>query len=289
MTLLFGNRPFDFSDFFQLIIKGEIDLSNINYIDVMMKSIDAGFKHIEITGDLPYVLPGVLTEEEITKLVEIKKSKELTYSVHLPLWGIELAAFSKHSRLGSINTIVESIELTKPLEPICWVLHPTGTLTVEFMNMGLPDFALGLVANQFIQFAQDGIEQILDKTDINSRKIAVENIEFPFEKIHSVIEDLDLSICFDTGHLLAGFSGDMKILEFVDRYYERIVELHLHDGEYPRIDHKPLGTHKLPVKDLLLELDNRGFQGPLIYELTLQQAIDSMKYIEKNVPKVLKA
>jgi len=288
VALKFGNRTFDFSDLFGLIMDGKVDLSNLNYIDVMKNSVDAGFKHIEITGDLPYVLPGILTSEKIKQLVEFKKKEGITFSIHLPLWGIEPAAFSKHIRDGSVATFVECIELTKPLDPTSWVLHPTGALTAEFLNMNLPDFAKGLVLSQFCSYIEDSIRKFLEKTDIAPEKIAVENIEFPFESMEPIIEELGLSICFDTGHLLAGFSGEISVLDFVERYYDRIVELHLHDGAFPRIDHKSLGKHDLPVKDLLLELHKKNFKGPLVFELTLQEALESMEYIKEHVPEVLK-
>jgi len=269
-------------------MEGKVDLSNLNYIDVMMNSVNAGFKHIEITGDLPYVLPGILTPEEIDKLVELKKKEGITFSVHLPLWGQEPAAFSEHIRDGSVRTFVDCIELTKPLNPICWVLHPTGALTVEFLNMNLPDFAKGLITNQFCSYAEDSIRKLIEYANIPPDKIAVENIEFPFESMEPIIDELGLSVCFDTGHLLAGFSGEISVMDFVGKYFDQIAELHLHDGAKPRIDHKPLGNHDLPVKELLLELHKRKFKGPLVYELTLQGAKDSMEFIKKHIPEVLK-
>lgn len=281
MTLLFGNRPFDFTDFFEMVLSGEIDFSKLNYTEVMMKSVEAGFKHIEITGDLPLLLPGVLTPEEIEQLVEIKEKEKLSFSVHLPLWSMEPASFSKHIREGSVKAFIDCIELTKPLDPICWVLHPTGALTVEFLHWEVPEIAKGIMIQQFCNYAKESIQLLLEKTEISSRKIAVENIEFPFEAMEPIIEELDLSICFDTGHLLAGYSGNLSVLEFVEKYYNRLIEFHLHDGEAPAIDHKPLGTHKLPTKELLKKLTAKKFQGPLVFELTLQEAIDSMAYIEK--------
>ncbi|MBK5114019.1 MAG: sugar phosphate isomerase/epimerase [Candidatus Heimdallarchaeota archaeon] len=288
MALLFGNRPFDFTDFFSLIMDGKIDLSNLNYLDVMKNSVEAGFKHIEITGDLPYVLPGLLTPEEIERLVEFKKKEKITYSIHLPLWGQEPAAFSEHIRDGSVRTFVECIELTKPLDPICWVMHPTGALTVEFLNMNLPDFTKGLIVSQFCSYAEDSIRKLIEYADIAPEKIAVENIEFPFESMEPIIDELGLSICFDTGHLLAGFSGEISVMDFIEKYIDRLAELHLHDGAKPRIDHKSLGKHDLPVRELLLELQKKNFKGPLVYELTLQDALDSMNYIKKHIPEVLK-
>ncbi|NHK32616.1 MAG: sugar phosphate isomerase/epimerase [Asgard group archaeon] len=287
MPLIFGHRPFDFSDFFKLIMNGKIDLSNLNYIDVMRNSINAGFKHIEITGDLPNVLPGILSPEEIEQMVELKKKEKISFSIHFPLWGMEPAAFNEHIRDASIAAFIDCIELTKPLDPICWVIHPTGTLTVEFLNMNLPDIAKGFIVDQFCSYVEESIEKLLDKTNISPEKIAIENIEFPFETMEPIIEEYGLSICFDTGHLLAGFSGDIGVLDFVDRYYNRIIELHLHDGALPRIDHKPLGKYDLPVRDLLLKLYEKKFKGPLVYELSLEEAQDSMEYIKKHVPEVL--
>ncbi|MFW9923041.1 MAG: cobamide remodeling phosphodiesterase CbiR [Candidatus Thorarchaeota archaeon] len=287
MTLLFGNRPFTFEDFFSLASEGELDFSKLSYANVMRKSIAAGFKHIEITGDLPYVLPGILSPDEIDLLLEIKKKEKITYSVHLPLWGIEPATFSPYVRKGSVETLIESIELTKPLEPVCWVFHSAGKINNEFLNFKFPDLARGIMMQQFVSWAKDSIKTILEKTDIPSRKFAVENIEFPFTAIEPVIQELDVSICFDTGHLIAGFSGKFTTMEFVERYYERIIELHLHDGAYPRIDHKPLGTQDLPVEELLRELLERKFTGPLVFELSLEEAKQSMKYIEEKVPEAI--
>ncbi len=287
MALLFGNRPFEFSDFFSLFQDGQFDMSKLNYVQIVEKNIDSGFKHIEITGDLIYVLPGILSPETISRLIELKQEKNISYSVHLPLWGIEPAAFSPHIRKASVDSFVDVIEITKALEPLCWVLHPTGALTVEFMNMGLPEFAKGIMMHQFTSYAANTIKETLERTNIPSRKLAVENIEYPFELMYPIIQQMDLSICFDTGHLLAGFSGQISVMEFIDKYYDRIIELHLHDGKFPRIDHKPLGEYDLPVRELLLKLLEKNFAGPLVYELNLQEAIQSMDYIKNNIPEVL--
>ncbi|MBY8999546.1 MAG: sugar phosphate isomerase/epimerase [Candidatus Heimdallarchaeota archaeon] len=287
MGLLFGIRPFEFSDFFELFKDGNLDLSRLNYVEIVRKNIDAGFKHIEITGDLAYVLPGVLTQAIIEDLVKIKEEESISFSVHLPLWAIEPAAFAPEIRKASVEIFVNCINLTKPLDPLCWVMHPTGSLTVEFMNMNLPEFAQAIMMQQFTLYATEAIKQTLELTGIEPRKLAIENIEYPFDIMYPIIQQLDLSICFDTGHLLAGFSGNMGVIEFLENYYCRIIEFHIHDGEYPRVDHKVLGKHKLPVRELLLNLIDKNYQGPLVYELNHQESLESMEYVKKNVPEAL--
>jgi len=222
MGLLFGTRPFEFTDFFALIQNGKLDFSKLNFIEVVKRHMEAGFSHFEINGDLTHVLPGIITPEVINGLVELKKHNEISFSVHLPLWAIEPAAFANQIRKASLEVFEECIELTKPLDPICWVIHSTGTLTVEFIRMNLPEFAQGLMMQQFTGYASTVIQQLIEKTEIPSQKIAVENIEYPFDVMYPIIEQLDLSICFDTGHLLAGYSGKMGVLEFIEKYYDRI-------------------------------------------------------------------
>ncbi|MHA1828562.1 MAG: cobamide remodeling phosphodiesterase CbiR [Candidatus Heimdallarchaeaceae archaeon] len=287
MALLFGARPFEFSDFFALFQNGQFDLTKLDYVKIVKKYTDAGYKHIELTGDLIYVLPGIITPDVIKKLIALKEEKNVTYSVHLPLWGVEPAAFAPKIRKAAVETFIECIEFTKPLNPLCWVIHPTGALTVEFMQMKLLDDARSLMIQQFTGYAADAINQVIKTTEIPSQKIAVENIEYPFELMYQVVEKLNLSICFDTGHLLAGYSGKMGVIDFIKTYFDRIIELHLHDGKYPRIDHRTLGEYDLPVRELLLLLLKKKFAGPLVYELSFDEAQKSMEYIKRYFPEVL--
>lgn len=292
MTLSFGIRPFDFPDFMQMIKKGDLDISEINYIDVVSSTFqqtEALFQHFEITCDLAYVLPDLLNVDVIERLNDLKTLNNYSCSVHLPLWGIELAAPNLHIRKASIDCIVDAINLTKPLNPICWVIHATGSLISEFNQIDLPESGKIFLNNHFANQAKESLEEILIRTEIAPRKLAVENVEFPFDQMEECIEELDLSICFDTGHLQAGFSGylDGGVLEFVERYYNRIVELHLHDGKLPRIDHSPLGYFDLPVKELLNYLLERNFKGPIVFELSPEEVNESILYIKKNIPNAL--
>ncbi|MFX0124681.1 MAG: cobamide remodeling phosphodiesterase CbiR [Candidatus Hodarchaeota archaeon] len=289
MALLFGVRPFEFQDFVGMIETGKLNISSVNYVDVVKASLQDKFRHFEVTGDLAYVLPGLLSSDVINQLTEVKIQNNYSCSVHLPLWSIELASTNNYIKNASIKCLVDAIELTRKLDPICWVIHGTGALISEFTNINLPSFAKSFMTRMFASTAQESLEQIIDQANISPRKLAVENVEFPFREMEECIETLDLSVCFDTGHLLAGYSGewDGGIIEFFETYHDRIIELHLHDGTKPRIDHKPLGECDLPVQVLLEKLLEVNFTGPIVFELNLDEVEDSMIYIGKNIPEAL--
>jgi len=130
---------------------------------------------------------------------------------------------------------------------------------------------------------------ILEETEIPSRQLAIETIEFPLELTLEIADLLDLSICLDTGHVLAGFSGALALADVLKICMPRLAEVHLHDStnyqESGKLgygqDHQTLGTQSLDVKYLMSYLNQHDFQGPIIFELTIKQAQDSLAYLNK--------
>jgi sugar phosphate isomerase/epimerase len=165
-----------------------------------------------------------------------------------------------------------------------YVLHATGALAAEFYRMNLPDPGKAFLLRQFQQGAYESIATILNETGIPSRQLAIETIEFPLGLTLELAERLDLSICFDTGHVLVGFSGPMDFFEALELCLPRLGEIHLHDGPaqgpehiigYGK-DHAPLGTGDLDVERLLKRLLEVEFTGPIIFELTVEEALRSL-------------
>jgi sugar phosphate isomerase/epimerase len=178
-----------------------------------------------------------------------------------------------------------------------YVLHATGAVAAEFFRMQIPELARALLMRQFQNAARDSLKQILSATNLSGRKLAIETIEFPFELTLEMAEDLDLSICFDTGHVLVGFSGPVDLFDALERCLPRLGEVHLHDGPWQGPnqdigygeDHQPLGSGDLDVRHLLNRLESAGFDGPIIFELRTEEALASLEYIrnlDHSQPKV---
>ena len=153
--------------------------------------------------------------------------------------------------------------------------------------MNIPDSARMLILQLFQNNARDSIKTILAETGIPSRKLAVETIEFPLEMMLALVNELNTSICFDTGHVLAGFSGPVDFFDALEKCLPRIAQIHLHDSPslertgqigYGK-DHQALGQGDLDVSRFLNRLKIANFAGPLIFELTVAEALASMGMI----------
>lgn len=267
-------------------------VASFNHAGLVRKLYEAGFDLIELGGDLGMWFPQTFSPPAIEDLAQLKEELGLTYTVHLPLWSVEPSTPLKAVRRGSVQALMDCIQSTRPLAPQCYVLHATGALAAEFYRMNLPPAGKGLILRQFQQNALQSIQTILEETGLPARQLAVETIEFPFDLTLELAERLDLSICLDTGHVLAGFAGSVDLFGVLEQVLPRLAEIHLHDCPIPQnadqpaygLDHQPLGSGDLDTARLLDRLDEAQFQAPLIFELTVAEALSSMQTIRQLRP-----
>jgi sugar phosphate isomerase/epimerase len=264
--------------------------------EVVREMVELGFNPLELNGDLEMFLPHLYSADEIEKLVDLRGEIGAAYTIHLPLWSVEPSTPMTPVRLGSVEAVINSIEATRPLQPEMYVLHATGALGAEFYRMNLPETAKTFILGQFQNNARESLDTILEKTGIPSRRLAIETVEFPLDLTLELAVDLDLSICFDTGHVLVGFSGPVDLFEALEQCLPRLGEIHLHDGPWYGKDHKigygkdhqALGKGDLDIARLLDRLMKAGFDGPVIFELSANEALTSMDRIRSLRPEVLK-
>jgi sugar phosphate isomerase/epimerase len=297
MPLRFGTTAMEFqATAQQIIVDGIPDFSRIDTAEVVRDCIQENLSIAELTLDAHHIIPNLFTPVSIGRLADLKDELRLSYTAHLPFWSIELASFNEHIRKASVESTIESIEIVKPLDPEAYVLHVTGDLGAYVSSLNYSGNVVPLLCTLLAGYAATSIEEILSRTEINPRKVAIENVEFPFDIMRPVIDDLDTGICFDTAHLLSQMSGTESIMDFYHAHKDRITEVHLQDGTITRYDgaiaredHIALGRGimgDLILREFLLELIKAKFDGPVIFELTKDEVRESLDLIRRVVPEV---
>ncbi|MHA2264211.1 MAG: cobamide remodeling phosphodiesterase CbiR [Candidatus Thorarchaeota archaeon] len=277
----------------RILADGVLDFSRFDVVDMMREKVGLGYEVIEISMDLGGILPGSLTPESIKQLVDLKDELNHSYTVHLPLWSVEPATFNEEVRKGSVNSIVNAIELAEPLNPEAFVLHATGSLGAEFSRLNFPQKIVDMICMYMTSYAASSLEEIISRSEIDPKRLALENVEFPFSHTRELADEYDTGICFDTGHLMAKYSGDESLREFYEAHKDRIIELHLQDGFYGvkdgtivKDDHIPIGKGEMPVREFMIELVKDKFKGPVVFELTAEEAAESKQHLREVVPEV---
>lgn len=298
MPLRFGIEALEFqSTADQIIIDGVPDFSRFNIENGIRSAVLEGYSILELGMDAKYMIPGAVTPESFNRLLELQTELGHSYTVHLPFWSVELATFNEPVREGSIKSIVDCIKSAEVLQPETYVLHATGALAAEFSALRFSNRLVYLICTLLAGFSMKSIEDIIAQTEIDPRRLAIENCVFPFAIMRDMIDDLGTSVCFDTAHLITRMSGTESVMEFYRAHKDRIIEIHLQDGTYSeyrgvvsREDHLALGRGIMGddvLREFLMELVKDKFAGPIIFELSQTDANESLAKIRDVVPEVL--
>ena len=270
--------------------KGLKSFLNFRFSDIILEAIERGYQHCEITLDLFQILPISMPDDERQRLKNFKKEYDITYSAHFPIWSIEMVSPNKFIREASVQSLIDSYKTFKFLEPDIdvFVLHPSGAFAAEIMSMDIEPKYKDFIANLFVDFAVSSIKKFVKETRIDKTKIAIENIKFPFQKTLRIIKKLrGPKLCIDTAHFLGGYSGDVDLVEITEKNLDITSEIHLQEfNAGGGADHAALGTgNNFPVK-FLKTIHEYDFKGPIIFELTFQEAKKSLQFIKDHVPEI---
>ncbi len=270
-------------------------ISGFDHAALIRQLASSGFKMVELNSDLALFFPQTFTPESISKVAALKRELGLTFTMHLPIWSIDSSTMLGPVREGSLRALIQAVLATLPLEPERYVLHPVGALASEFSRMPIPENAKALVLRQFQANGKQTIKTLLAETGLSSHRLAIETVEFPFELTLEMALDLGALMCLDTGHVLSGQSGPVQLFDALEAVLPHLGEVHLHDAsfqkpgakyEYTR-DHQALGKGDIDVARLLDRLAQANWDGPIIFELSPDEARQSLEVIKAKGPQYL--
>jgi sugar phosphate isomerase/epimerase len=270
--------------------KGLEGISEFQFSDLVKRAVDSGYQHFEIELDLFQVFPIMMNNHQIKILQNLKNEYGITYSAHLPFLSLDLGGPNEFIREGSVNAMIHAYNSIVELEDDVdvFVLHPTGETVASVIEFIENPQIRKITAELFSVNAIQSIERFIEETNIKRSKIAIENIQFPFEATIKIIDKLGTKLCIDTAHFLGGFSGNYDLLEVTKNYLDKTAEIHLQDynDESMFSDHSALGTGKNFPPEFLNIINQKNFNGPVVFELTKDETIESIKYIKEKAPQI---
>ena len=158
----------------------------------------------------PEALPSKATIAELSRLAA---AYDLTYNIHLPT-DVSISDEKPENQQQAVDTLLGVIELTSPLAPTAYTLHiPCNPQPYE---------------RDGIKSWQDCVLKNLEKifaAGIAAESIAIENLDYRFDLLNDIIDELNLSVCLDFGHLIA---NEYDFQALFNQYVDRTAIIHLH-------------------------------------------------------------
>ncbi len=221
-------------------------LDNVRYLSPFVDEIELLFFESRFKDSLP--APALIRE-----LVQQAHFGQITFNVHLPT-DIYLGHRDAAVRQSAVDVLRTLIDRCAPLNPTTFTLHLNREPSEPDDRRWQDRLAASLRA--------------VLAAGVPSRRISVENLDGDVERAAPVIEDLDLSVCMDMGHLMV---HEADVATFFDRWKERITIAHLHGVDRAK-DHLPLDRLSPTRMAKVLEI-SRQFRGVISLEVFSFQAL----------------
>jgi sugar phosphate isomerase/epimerase len=170
----------------------------------------------------------LFNEAETQALLNLSSQHHLGFNVHLPL-DIFLGDESEAERKEGVSVAKRMIERTLPLNPSVYTLH------LDRRNKdGGEERDIELWQKRILRSMKE-----IAGFKIESNRISIETLEYPFKWVEDKVKEFGFSICLDIGHILT-HGQDLKL--YLDKYLPKASIIHLH-GFQRGIDH--LGIDQL--------------------------------------------
>jgi sugar phosphate isomerase/epimerase len=236
-----------------------------------------GLSSVELSLDFGIIFPQVFDESFYKSVAVLQKEFGITCTVHLPFMWIDCSSLNETIRQSSLECVRRAVDLSEPLYVDAYVLHLWGNTTIQITTALKESVQREMVLEAVLTQADRSLSEITKF--INPINLCVETLEAPpFDLFAPVIEKHGTSICLDVGHIAYQLGGE---LSFLDRYQERIREIHLHDylvesvGGFTRtIDHLALGKGQLDYRAFMQKLEEIQYNEVLILENNTQYDLE---------------
>jgi sugar phosphate isomerase/epimerase len=256
------------------MIYGNDILDNVRRLANVFENIEIVLFH---TPDLHNIPP----REDIRKLHQIGRRKNVTYTVHLPA-SLQVAAPDSGTRAKHVELAMDLIEKTAACEPVYYILHIPYTRPTLVPRLGeYFSFESMKTKRSWYKRACASLEKISSAIGDHGQ-LLVENINYSPQSLQALAVAGLCEICLDVGHLVLGQENVGDVLK---RFLPAAREIHLH-GVKGYTDHLSL-TALAPsrIEKWLKYLIQMNYEGIVNLEVfSHAELISSLELAARTLP-----
>ncbi|MBL8024878.1 MAG: sugar phosphate isomerase/epimerase [Fibrobacteres bacterium] len=235
-------------------------LSNVEQCAGLFDDIEMIFFESEGVNNWP-------TAQEIDKMADILKQKSTTVTIHFPIDSMAGSEEDKE-RASFCEQALKLVAHTAPLDPFAYILHLEGVDRNASHHVML----------EWRKRTRDISQALLGCTKVDPAKVAVENLNYPWEWNQIPARESGFSFCLDFGHFCR-YGVDWRKPFRMLLPETRVIHLHGWNGEK---DHVSLEEHDRKDLEELAIILKREFSGVVSLELFETKAVfDSKKLWEE--------
>jgi len=193
------------------------------------------------------------SQDAVSELADIAEEHALSYTVHLPL-DVAFGHPDPEIRRQSLDGCLRLVDRMEPLFPFAYVVHFTGDRRSQTPADDM---------RRWLDGHRHALERLAGR--VGARRLCAETLEYPFDLVLPVVEELDLSVCLDIGHLML---MGRDVAAHFERLAVRTRIVHAHgiiDGQ----DHKSLAACDAGVLSHLVDGLAQNPRGPVVLTMEI--------------------
>ncbi len=239
------------------------------------------FDNIEIILFYTPSLHNIPAREEIKKLRDIGRRKNVTYTVHLPA-SLQVASPDRGTRAKHVELAIDLIDKTAACEPVYYILHIPYTRPTLVPRPGeYFSFESMQTKRSWYKRACASLEKISSAVEHHG-KLLVENINYSPQCLQTLAATGLCEICLDVGHLVL---GQEHVVDVLKHFLPAAREIHLH-GVKGYTDHLSL-TALEPSRivkwlNLLIQMNYEGIVNLEVF--SHEDLISSLDLAARTLP-----
>ncbi|MDO9109488.1 MAG: cobamide remodeling phosphodiesterase CbiR [Desulfatirhabdiaceae bacterium] len=238
-------------------------LANLLFLGLYLDEVELVFFETRTETNFP-------SHQDIRDMRKVAEDLDITFNVHLPgdlFFGDPDPALRARFR----DTTLRFYERTLPLDPTLYILHLDSRRADGILE---PDTCAwsDRVGDSLTAMVKAGLDPSL---------VAVENLEYPLDKLKPFVERIGLKTCLDIGHLIL-YGHDLQAQ--LDRHFSQSAMIHLH-GVREGVDH--LGVQWISPGDWEMICSHlTDYTGGLSVEIfSIEDLAASLDRLEKTIRK----
>lgn len=153
----------------------------------------------------------------VEHLAMVARRKELSYTVHLPL-DVKLGSADESVRSGSVRKCLGVRERLDHASPFAYVLHLAVRDYPGSQSLSGPDL------ERWREAVGSSVRDLL-AGGFSPGDICVETLAYPFEYAEPIVEEYNLRVCLDIGHVIL---NGYDINQYIERLWPNTRIIHAH-------------------------------------------------------------
>ena len=233
-----------------------------------LREVDVGYVELLDEGSHS------LGNQRITVLKEIVESKALKLALHAPFADINIASPNPVLRKAVLKVQKKSIVHAHQLDCQVWVFHPGLKTGISYFYPE-QDWRLNLQSvKTLLRFARE-----------HDVEIAIENVPEPFPFLLKSVEEFsrfydelgeEIGLALDIGHA----NLNNQIHEFIRRFSDRIVHVHVSDNDGTSDAHLGIGHGNINWQNVAEMIKQVGYKNVISLE-SIQHVEESLQSLQR--------